>query len=182
MNDAQAERREWQAVRAVSRALMPDGRLRHIAVDADHAHLLNRISAISVLIDDEITAFRETHSRSRALSLVLVADFSWQVLRALAGKSGDDSAWIAAALPQDHQASDADIGDSFYARQIEIVEDAKWVFALHTALRHPGSALANHLWLLREPIPPECSDRLLRAAGAVKAVLRNVQAHMPRQW
>jgi hypothetical protein len=176
MNDAQAERREWQSVRAVSRALVPNARLGSAPHLADHAHLLDRISAITVVIDDAVSAFTTAPSRSSALSLVLVTDFCWQVLRALGGKTGDDTAWIEAALPQDHEASDAEIGDTHFARQIEIVEDAKWVFALHTALRHPGSAFADHLWLLREPPPPEHQARLLRAARGVMAVLRNTAA------
>ncbi len=176
MNDARAERREWQSVRAVARALVPNADLRNTQRLADHAHLLDRISAITVVIDDAIAAFSAAPTRSSALSLVLVTDFCWQVLRALGGKSGDDTAWIEAALPQDHEASDAEIGDAHFARQIEIVEDAKWVFALHTALRHPGSAFADHLWLLREPPPREHQAHLLRAARGVMAVLRNTAA------
>jgi hypothetical protein len=176
MNDAQDERREWQSVRAVSRALVPNADLGNTQRLADHAHLLDHISAIAVAIDDAIAEFSAAPSRSSALSLVLFTDFCWQVLRALGGKSGDDTAWIEAALPQNHEVSDADIGDTHYARQIEIVEDAKWVFALHTALRHPGSAFAGHLWLLREPPPPEHQARLLRAARGVMAVLRNTAA------
>jgi hypothetical protein len=176
MNDAQAERGEWQSVRAVSRALVPDERLRNPKLLADHAHVLDRISAITVTIDDAIEAFAAAPSRSGALSLVLVTDFCWQVLRALGDKSGDDRRWIEDALPKDHEASDAEIGDTHFARQIEIVADAKWVFALHTALRHPGSAFADHIWLLREPPPPEHQARLLRAARGVMAVLRNTAA------
>lgn len=178
MNDAQAEHRERQAVRAVSRALMPDDQLRVTVGCAGHAQLLDRMSAILALIGDGIEEFRETYSRSRAWSLVLVTDFGWQVLRALAGRSGNDTTWINKALPQDHEASDADIGDSFFARQIEIVEDAKWIFDLHTGLRHPVSKFGDHLWLLREPIPPEHGDHLLQAATAIRAVFINVQARM----
>lgn len=176
MNDAQAEGREWQSVRAVSRALVPNADLGNTQRLADHAHLLDRISAIAVVIGDAIAAFAAAASRSSALSLVLVTDFCWQVLRAVGGKAGNDAAWIEAALPQDHEASDAEMGGTHFARQIEIVEDAKWVFALHTALRHPGSAFAGHLWLLREPPPPEHQARLLRAARGVMAVLRNTAA------
>jgi hypothetical protein len=176
MNDAQAERRERQSVRAVSRALVPSIHLRNTQCLADHAHLLDRISAITVVIDDAIAAFTGAPSRSSALLLVLVTDFCWQVLRALGGKTGDDATWIEEALPPDHEASDAEIGDTHFARQIEIVEDAKWVFALHTALRHPGSAFADHLWLLREPPPQEHQARLLRAARGVMKVLQNTAA------
>jgi hypothetical protein len=176
MNEMQAERREWQSVRAVSRALVPNESLRNPQLLADHAHMLDRISAITITIDDAIEAFSAAPGRSGALSLVLATDFCWQVLRALGGKSGDDRRWIEAALPQDHEASDAEIGDTHFARQIEIVEDAQWVFALHTALRHPGSALADHVWLLREPPPSEHQARLLRAARGVVAVLRNTAA------
>jgi hypothetical protein len=176
MNEAQAEHREWQSVRAVSRALVPDERLRNPRLLADHAHMLDRISASAVAINDAIEAFAATPDRSAALSLVLVTDFCWQVLRALGGKGGDDRRWIEAALPPDHEASDAEVGDTHFARQIEIVVDAQWVFALHTALRHPGSALADHVWLLREPPPSEHQARLLRAARGVVAVLRNTAA------
>jgi hypothetical protein len=176
MNQAQAEHRERQSVRAVARALVPDARLRDGQHLAEHAHLRTRITTIAVVIDDAITAFAAAPSRSGALSLVLATDFCWQVLRALGGKTGDDVTWIEAALPQDHEASDAEVGDTHFARQIEIVEDAKWVFALHTALRHPGSAFGDHLWLLREPSPPEHQARLLRAARGVMAVLRNAAA------
>jgi hypothetical protein len=176
MNDAQAERREWQSVRAVSCALVPDARLEDAQHRADHAQLLDRITAITVALDDAIAAFSAAPSRSGALSRVLVTNFCWQVLRALGGKSGNDTAWIEAALPQDHEASDADVGDTHFARQIEIVDDAKWAFALHTALRHPGSAFADHMWLLWERPPPEHQARLLRAARGVMSVLRNVAA------
>jgi hypothetical protein len=173
-----AERVEWQSVRAVSRALVSEERLRDPQLHADHAHLLDRITAIAVTIEDAIDAFETVPSRSSALTLVLIADFCWQVLRAVGGKTGDDREWIEAALPQAHQASDADVGDHFHARQIEIVADAKWVFVLHSALRHPGSSFANHVWLLREPPPEEQQARLLGAARAVQAVLRNTAARL----
>lgn len=123
MNDAQPERREWQSVRAVSRALVPNARLGDAQHRADHAHLLDRVTAITVVIDDAITAFSAAPSRSNALSLVLVTGFCWQVLRAVGGKAGNDAAWIEAALPQDHEASDAETGDTHFARQIEISDN-----------------------------------------------------------
>lgn len=178
MNDAQQQRRERQAVRAVAAALVPESRLRDPEVADAHEHLVLRIGSIQVLLDDEIEAWSVSGSRARALPLILLTDFCWQMLRALGGKTGDDSAWIEAALPQDHKASDADIGDSYFARQIQIVRDGKWVFELHTALRHPGSAFANHLWLLREPVPQQHCDRLLRAARGIRAVFLNVHSRM----
>lgn len=178
MTCALAERVEWQSVRAVSRALASDERLRDPQLHVDHAHMLDRITAIGVTIEDAIDNFETVPSRSSALSLVMITDFCWQVLRAVGGRTGDDRQWIEAALPQDHQASDAEVGDKHFARQTEIVDDAKWVFALHCALRHPGSSFANHVWLLREPPPEEQQIRLLGAARAVQAVLRNTAARL----
>lgn len=178
MTPAQAERQERQSVRAVSRALVPDERLRCPAMRHKHVHLRSRLTTFAILIDDAIEAVQMEGRRFDAFALVLVTDFCWQVLRALGGRAGDDSAWIEAALPADHAQSDADIGDRHFARQIEIVGDAKWVFGLHSALRHPASALAEQVWLLREPIPQAERDRLLRAARGVQGVLRNVEARM----
>ena len=178
MNEASQARRETQAVRAVASALVPKNRLNDRDVAEAHEHLILRIGTIQILLDDQIAELSASCSRAKALPLILLTDFCWQVLRALGGKKGDDSNWIEAALPQDHQASDADIGDSFYARQIEIVQDGKWVFELHTALRHPGSSFTDYVWLLREPVPQQHCDRLLRAARGIRALLLTVHARM----
>jgi hypothetical protein len=179
MNEAQLDRRDRLAARAVGYALVPNTRLQDDAIVDQHAHMLSRITTFQILLDDEIDALITCRNRQRALALVLVADFCWQMLREVGGRKGDDGSWFKTQLPQDHRQSDQDIGDGFFARQAEIVEDAKWLYDLHSALRHPGPTFAEYVWLLKDPIAEEHVARLLRAARGIQALLLSVAARVP---
>ena len=78
------------------------------------------------------------------------------------------------ALPKDHAQSDKDVGDDLFRRQIEIVEDAKWIHQIHSFIRHPQGVSAENVWILREPISDEHAARLVRAAKGVHDVLVKV--------
>jgi hypothetical protein len=70
------------------------------------------------------------------------------------------------------------MGDRHFAQQAQIVADAKWVFELHSALRHPQTPDEALMPLLREPVPDPTCSRLLGAARAIKQVLLSVQVDL----
>jgi hypothetical protein len=185
MTDARKERRFRKACRAVAHALVPAERKAELRASGDLQHLTSRFSTFHVLLCDEIGALMREPARSNALALILATDLAWQVVRALGGRSGDDVAWMDRLLPPDHAAIDADLCVDHFARQRQIVADARWVFDLHSALRHPIQACQELLPFLCEPISAGARDRLLSAArysaGATLCAGRVGSDHPGRQ-
>jgi len=179
----QEQRRFEQVCKAVARALVPADRKARLRRSKDFKHLTTRLSTFLILIDESIDALARDPSRSHALSLILAADIVWQVMCEFGNKKGDYIKWIDAALPADREKSDADIGDGHYAKQREIVSEAKWVFDLHSALRHPGTSSSALLPLMRDPVDPAACDRLVRAARSIRQVFVNVSVDLdPTVW
>ena len=178
MTAAQEQFRFENACRALAELLVPPKRKQVLRDCQDYQHLISRFSTLHSLLGDAIEALKRSPSPSHAIALILAADFVWKVVRVLAGREGSDSNWLFSVLPVDHEASDADIGDRHYARQKQIVEDALWIFQLHSALRHPGKLNQEFLAFLREPVGTDARTRLLDAACAVSRVLLNVQVDL----
>lgn len=178
MYSAQQQRTLKKAAQAVARALIPKKRLSQLQIEGDAVALTSRLSTFQVMIDQQIEALAQQASRQNAVALVLIADLCWQVLRAIADLRGANSDWLAAVIPADHRASDADVGDAYYSMQLKIVEDAKWIFDLHTALRHPRSRFKGLMQLLRDPINESVKARLIEAAMGIRQVLLVTQARL----
>lgn len=177
MNQAQQERLFEKAARNVARAMLTNDRRRELATSANLEHLRSRLSTFAILLDSEIKRFEESPGRSEALALILTADFCWQTLRRLADRSKpkDDLRWIDMALPTDWKEADQDTGNGYFCRQREIVNNAKWVFELHSAMRHPEKESLDLIALLRDPVCRETGDRLLIAASGIRKVWLSMQ-------
>lgn len=147
MNEAQQMLQFEKTARNVANALLTPQRKQVLKSSSDLGHLRSRLSTFLLLLDDEIERFENSRARAAAVALVLTADLCWQSLRTLAERheSGDDQKWIDAVLPADWPLSDHDTGDKFFEHQRRIVENAKWMFELHSALRHPTSKNAADL-------------------------------------
>lgn len=176
--DAQEQRSFECACRELARRLVPPDQKARLRASQDYQHLISRLSTLLVLLGDGIEALQNTPSRSRVVALILAADFVWQAIRLFADRKGDDTAWLLREHPDDHQTSDAEVGDNLYARQKQIVEDATWLFDLHTALRHPSSVNSDLLQLLREPVDDNARKRLLSTACALRRILVNVSVKL----
>lgn len=178
MVEAQEQRRFEQACRALARLLVPKNCRSALSARSDLHHLTSRFSTLHILLDDEIEALQASRSRSDAIALILATDFVWQTVRVFACREGNDRKWLHARLPADQQASERDSAGDHYARQKKIVDDATWVFELHSALRHPGKENHDLLQILRDPVGEDVRERLLRAARAIKQVLLSTQVDL----
>lgn len=176
MNDAQRERTFEIAASCVVDAMFSAENRPTSVIDPELNHLQNRMATYSILLADEIDRLRKTNSRAAALALIFIADLCWQILRALSGRTGDIKNLIDANLPKDWKESDQDIGDEFFALQQQIVDDANWIYSLHTSLRHPKIPNPDLIALLREPVDPDKGARLLRAACGIRQLWLNTQA------
>ena len=168
------------AARRVGKAMLTRERIRELNESGDLTHLRSRLSTFLILLDDEIERFGKSRSRAAALAVVLTASFCWQSLRALANRTGDDREWISEALPAevDGQRPDQETRADTFARQCRIMENAKWIFDLHSALRHPNSENADLILLLREPVGEEVGSRLLSAASEIRQVWLHVHTRL----
>lgn len=168
-----------KAASRVARAILSAERERELKRAPDHmTHIRTRMGTLHILLDEEIERFQKSSARASALALILAADFCWQALRALAGQSGDDREWMKEALPLDWRQSEQDVGDDFYTRQQRIVENARWIFDLHSALRHPKDKNPDLIALLREPVQQDVGQKLLRAAKEISQVWIAVQGRL----
>ncbi|RCK23287.1 hypothetical protein TH6_09740 [Thalassospira profundimaris] len=93
--------------------------------------------------------FRNSKSRNDALSLILITDLLWQLLREISGVSGKQK------LPSP--------GDKF-----------NWVYELHSNLRHPEQLYPDFEWLFNDPWPLKEANKLIDAAEAMDAVLSDI--------
>lgn len=177
MNGAQQLRTRKKAAQAVAHALPREDRLSQLRVDGSLIHLTSRLSTFQILIDDQIAALTREASRQNALALVLIADFCWQALRSIADRQGQDR-WLEAVLPNDNEASDQDIGDQYFSMQKRLLQDTKWIFDLHSGLRHPSIPDADLLTLLRDPVAAAMTSRLLSAAKGIQQILLCTQARL----
>lgn len=178
MGEERDQRLDWKAASIVSKLFVPQQCLDSLDVDGSINALSYRSSTFLILLDEAVVNFHAARTRNHALSLVLIADFCWQFIRALGGGSRKDMEILHETLPRDHDQSDQDTADGHFARQIRIVEDAVWIFELHSFIRHPKSISEKNLWLLKEPVSDEPATRLIRGASGVQQVLRNLAARL----
>lgn len=163
-----------RACRAVARAMVPKERIERLQAPGQFQDLVSRFSTFQILLAGEIAGLQKSPARANTLALIPAADLCWQTLRALGGHTGEtgkDKTWLEAALPRDHVDIEADLDDGYFAQQRRIVEDAVWIFNLHSKLRHPVGDMSPLLPLFRDPVPDGDCARLLPAARAVRQVL-----------
>lgn len=180
MNAAREQRELEIAARAVAEAMVTPTREQGLKSSSSLDHLRSCMSTVLIVLDDAIERFSASRSRAPALELILSADFCWQILRALGHKSGDDLTWVEESLPADWTESDREIGDRRFARQRQIAENAKWVFSLHSALRHPATESDDLIALLRDPVDAGVGNKLCCAAKEIRQVWLSVQVRLDR--
>lgn len=179
MNQAQREREFEKAAKAVAKALMTQKASKNtIQPEVNYEHLMSRLSTFQMLLSDARDNFQARRGRSEALNLVLIADFCWQTLRTLCQRPGNDRQWMNETLPPDWEQSDADCGDNYYRCQRDMVENAKWIYDLHTAMRHPHIAHGDLVALLRDPVDDAMGERLLLASRGISQVWLAVQSRI----
>ena len=171
-------RLDQRAAGAVSKVFVPKSRLDDPDADGTLQALKSRVYTFLILMGEAVENFGGGQSRNHAITLVLIADLCWQFIRALGGIVGRDMEILRDAFPPDHEQSDQDTDDRHFARQIEIVRDAVWIFELHTFIRHPKSIGEKNLWLLSEPVSEEPAIRLVRGASGIRQVLVNVAVRL----
>lgn len=179
VTDPQACKLSERAARKVSRIYVPQCCLDQSCHTSGVKLLRSRVFTLLVLMEP-IEQFEKSKNRADAFLVVITASFCWQFIRALGGVSGDDKIFLMKKLPQDHAMIDQDSRNYFFARQIEIVDDASWIFTLHSFIRHPGSVPDGNLWLLKDPVSEENAIKLIRGARGIRQVLRNVVARLEK--
>jgi hypothetical protein len=145
---AQNMSRRHQAI-SFSRYILPmEDRVDQLFWD-ERWPIIQTLSHVEPVLDERRHFFEKSRSRNHALSLVLMLDLAWQVVRKLAGLSGKES------LPPPS-------------------EQFNWVYDLHTKLRHPEELYPQHAWMFHDPWPQHEADRLIEVAKNMEAVLVDI--------
>lgn len=140
----------------------------------EHWPVIEMLLSSEAILMERLFFFKEnSFQRNDALSLLLIADFVWQQIRKLSGIQGKDERWMRKYLPDlGSNSTKAALLDEFEKGNIEVLENLKWLFGLHTSLRHPTATnFKKHKFLLYDPWPKEQAERLLKTAESLDHIL-----------
>jgi hypothetical protein len=164
-------------------------------IRARHKDSPEKITKIHALLDDiipqidaNIHFFSKNHDFHLAISLIVLLDMSWQVLRKNRNGEQKDDEWIKNFVPNSPPEFEEYVHKILYREDRAIFENAKFVYELHTAIRHPNDELAQLLekypGLFHDPWPAERSRKLLQAAENMREIFQIILENLddPSPW
>jgi len=138
-----------------------------------HWPAIEMLPSTEAVLCERIFFYKKNYfDRNDALSLVLIADFAWQQIRNLAGVEGDDKNWLNRYVGDDYNDLKKERGFNLFDKDEELVKNLKWLFDIHSTLRHPSAEnLKKHDFLLHDPWPKQQAERLLVTAESLERIL-----------
>lgn len=138
----------------------------HIAILRSAAEgIPYHLGTLSALLAERFVVCKEEPTRSSGLLLVQIAATTWQIVRILAGISGDEREWFKQHAPNPDSPAWAAMGvPSFFDQMHEIFEIASF-------LRHPRGNLATYDWVFHGTWPMDKADSIIEAAGTLHSVV-----------
>lgn len=124
---------------------------------------LSELMSVKAMIRERISFFRQDPTRNNAVLLIVMADLGWQLLRDI-GNIKNDAKSLRTTLKWSAEAQ----------RKIDLIE---WIYAVHSALRHPTSNFLEYNWVLASPWPEDKQARLLEAAETLAAAMLVLDVH-----
>lgn len=132
---------------------------------------------MSAILEEHLHFFEKDYSRAEAGSLIAIVDMCWQSIRRMAGKKGDDLKWLNDYLPSNHDSVFPENSQFSYNNDVQVVEDIKWVFELHSCLRHPEKIFLEAPFIFNDPWPAEQASRLIKAAKNLDYIFDCISGH-----
>ncbi len=133
-------------------------------VPADEIVIFETLSAINAILKERIMFFEtNNYRRNDAISLVVISDTAWQSIRILSDLKNDDSKWFLEISPNEN--------DDLFADYFQLLKDMKWVFSLHSYLRHPTATNKGyHPYIFNDPWPKDKSKKLIETAKSIRSM------------